>query len=211
MEQLINETGIAVPFVRPNIDTDQLMPSTYFFRVQKEGYAGALFGNQRWTQDGSPNPDFILNRAPWNKATIMLAGDNFGCGSSREGAAKALRENGFRAVIAPSFGGIFYNNCFRNGIAPVELPLEAIEKLASRSEESQGACTISVDLDAMEVTTSMGDKFSFTLPEVSRQMLLSGEDEIDTTLRQRDAIEAYREQDRRKRPWVYAVTPGKHA
>ena len=104
MEQLINETGIAVPFVRPNIDTDQLMPSTYFFRVQKEGYAGALFGNQRWKQDGSPNPDFILNRAPWNKATIMLAGDNFGCGSSREGAAKALRENGFRAVIAPSFG-----------------------------------------------------------------------------------------------------------
>jgi 3-isopropylmalate/(R)-2-methylmalate dehydratase small subunit len=211
VEQLIKESGVAVPFVRPNIDTDQLMPSTYFFRVQKEGYAIALFGNWRWRPDGAPNPDFLLNRAPWDKATILLGGDNFGCGSSREGAAKALRENGFRAVIAPSFGGIFYNNCFRNGIAPVELPLAAVELLAARTEESQGACTVSVDLEAMEVTTSAGDRFPFTLPEVSRQMLLSGEDEIDTTLRKRDAIEVYRERDRRKRPWVYAVTPGKIA
>ena len=207
MEQLIRVDGVAVPFVRPNIDTDQLMPAAYFFRVQKEGYAIALFGNWRWQADGSPNADFILNREPWNRASIFLGGDNFGCGSSREGAAKALRENGFRAVIAPSFGGIFYNNCFRNGIAPVELPLEIIELLAKRSEESQGACKISVDLNAMEVTTGDGDRFPFTLPEVSRQMLLSGADEIDVTLMKRDAIDAYRDADRKKRPWIYGADP----
>ena len=123
MEQLVAVTGIAAPMMRINVDTDQIIPARFLVRTSDEGIAEALFADWRKT------PEFILNRSPYNRAAILLADSNFGCGSSREAAPKALRASGFRAVLAPSFGGIFYNNCFRNGIVPVELPIEDIRAI----------------------------------------------------------------------------------
>jgi len=168
------------------------------------GYGKMLFANQRFLgDDRTPDPAFILNRAPYDQAQILLADRNFGCGSSRERAPKALREFGFRALIAPSFGGIFFNNCFRNGILPVELPIEAVRKIADEVEKSDGQAQVTVDLDAGEVRSPSGQRFRFHTPPALRTMLLRGLDEIDMTLSARAEIDAFRSRDRARRPWAY--------
>ena len=138
MEQLTTVEGVAAPILRINIDTDQITPGKELVRMRSEGAAPSLFAYWRYIGDREPNPEFILNREPWNKAKILLADRNFGCGSSRESAPQALRAWGFRAVIAPSFGGIFYNNSFRNGLLPIEMPIEDIRKIAAQMEAAQG-------------------------------------------------------------------------
>jgi 3-isopropylmalate/(R)-2-methylmalate dehydratase small subunit len=205
MEALTRVSGIAAPLLRINIDTDQIIPAFFLGGTDAKGYGAHLFNGWRFLADGSPNPDFILNREPYTKAQVLLADRNFGCGSSRERAPKALREFGFRAVIAPSFGGIFFNNCYRNGIVPVELPIENVREIAAEVEAAGGNAQVTVDLEKQIVTSPGGTEYSFTAPETLRQMLLLGVDEISLTLGRLDEIEAFRKQDRKRRPWAYSA------
>ncbi|MFC1458636.1 3-isopropylmalate dehydratase small subunit [Microvirga arabica] len=203
MESFVRVSGIAAPIMRINIDTDQIIPAKYLVRTSEAGISQGLFAGWRLRTDGSVNPDFILNREPYTRARIILADRNFGCGSSREAAPKALREWGIRAVIAPSFGGIFFNNCFRNGLLPVELPIEQVRLIAEQIEASGGNGAVTVDLELQRVEAPDGDAFSFRSPPLLRQMLLEGIDEIELTLSRQDVIARFRETDRTRRPWSY--------
>jgi 3-isopropylmalate/(R)-2-methylmalate dehydratase small subunit len=205
MEKLTTVEGIAAPILRINIDTDQITPGKELVRMRTEGAAPSLFAYWRYLGDREPNPHFILNREPWNKAQILLADRNFGCGSSRESAPLALREWGFRAVIAPSFGGIFYNNCFRNGVLPIEMPIENIRAIAAQMEAAQGNAKVIVSLEDETVTAPDGKKTAFKTPGILREMLLLGADEIDVTLRRSGETEAFRARDSIRRPWAYRV------
>jgi len=205
MEKLTVVEGIAAPMLRINIDTDQITPGKELVRMRTEGAAASLFAYWRYSGDRRPNPEFILNRAPWNKAQILLADRNFGCGSSRESAPQALREWGFRAVIAPSFGGIFYNNCFRNGVLPIEMPIENIRAIAAQVEAAQGHAKVKVSLVDEAVTAPDGSISAFKTPALLRDMLLNGADEIDVTLRRGAETAAFRARDRIKRPWAYLL------
>jgi 3-isopropylmalate/(R)-2-methylmalate dehydratase small subunit len=195
MEALQRVSGVAAPFMRINIDTDQIIPALFLGGTDAKGYGAHLFHGWRFLADGTPNPEFILNQAPFDQSEVLLADRNFGCGSSRERAPKALRE----------FGGIFFNNCYRNGIVPVELPIEQIKELVSEVEASSGQAKITVDLEALCVSTGSGKRFSFTAPPALREMLLKGLDEISLTLSKSESIEQFRTSDRAKRPWAYAV------
>jgi len=202
MEALSFVSGVAAPFMQINIDTDQIIPTTFLGGTDAKGYGQYLFHGWRFLADGSKNPEFILNRQPFDTARILLADRNFGCGSSRERAVWALRESGIQAVIAPSFGEIFYNNCWRNGVVPVMLPIQNVRQIADAVERTGGAWTVTVDLDAQTVTSG-GDRYSFTAPPVFREMLLKGLDEIELTLSRTPTIERFRVADRSRRPWAY--------
>lgn len=204
MEALQKVTGIAAPMLRINVDTDQIIPTLFLGGTDAKGYGAHLFHHWRFLPDGAPNPEFILNQSPYDRAEVLLADRNFGCGSSRERAPKALREFGFRAVVAPSFGGIFFNNCFRNGIVPVELPIEQVIRIANQVEASKGSAAVTVDLQEQVVVAPDGERFAFTAPGTLRDMLLQGVDEIALTLSKRAEIDAFRQQDRQRRPWAYA-------
>lgn len=203
MEALRAVTGVAAPMMRINIDTDQIIPTLFLGGTDAKGYGAHLFHHWRFLEDGAPNPDFILNQPPYDHAQILLADRNFGCGSSRERAPKALREFGFRAVIAPSFGGIFFNNCYRNGIVPVELPIENVRSIADEVQASSGAGQITVDLESQTVTAPNGAQFAFSAPATLRQMLMEGVDEIALTLAKRADIDRFRAIDKERRPWAY--------
>jgi 3-isopropylmalate/(R)-2-methylmalate dehydratase small subunit len=196
-------TGVAAPLLRINIDTDQIIPALFLGGTDAKGYGANLFHHWRFLPGGAPNPEFILNQPPYDRAEVLLADRNFGCGSSRERAPKALREFGFRAVVAPSYGGIFFNNCFRNGIVPVELPIEDVRAIADEVEASRGEGRVTVDLESQQVVSPSGRRFSFTAPATLRTMLLEGVDEVALTLARRDEIEAFRARDRARRPWAY--------
>lgn len=203
MEALRQVTGVAAPLLRINIDTDQMIPTIFLGGTDAKGYGAHLFHSWRFLPDGSPDPDFILNRPLYDSAQILLADRNFGCGSSRERAPKALREFGFRAVVAPSFGGIFYNNCWRNGIVPAELPIEHIRQIAAEVQAHAGAAAVTVDLEALRVSTAGGLAFAFSAPPSLREMLMQGVDEIALTLSRSAEIDAFRANDRLLRPWAY--------
>lgn len=203
MEQLVRLEAIAAPLLRINIDTDQIIPAKHLVRTSYGGIGEGLFSDWRLRPDGTPDPDFILNKEPWTKAEILLADQNFGCGSSREGAPKALRDWGIRAVIAPSFSGIFFGNSFRNGLLPVELPIEQVRTIARQVEASDGYGKVTVDLENQTVTAPEGDVFSFSTPALLRRMLLEGLDEVGLTLTMSDDIERFRAADRARRPWAY--------
>jgi 3-isopropylmalate/(R)-2-methylmalate dehydratase small subunit len=204
MEQLRRVTGIAAPMLRINIDTDQIIPSKFLVRTSEEGLGDSLFYNWAHLPDGSLNPEFILNQDPWAEATILLADRNFGCGSSREAAPRALRQRGFRALLAPSFGGIFYNNCFRNGILPVQMDIENIRAIASElcPKPTQ---VLTVDLGAETVCTPGGLTYQFATPKLMRRMMLDGLDEVALTETYNESISAFRQRDAVKRPWVYRI------
>lgn len=209
MEQFVRTTGVAAAILRNNIDTDQIAPGLFAANTPKEKHAEALFRNMRYLASGAPNPDFILNQTPWDSAEILVVGENFGCGSSREAAAKALRAFGIRAVIAPSFGGILFNNCFRNGIVPVVLPQDVVKRLADDANNAASGAKVGVDLDALTVTDSAGNAYPFAAPSQQRSMLLHGLDEIDFTLGMRNELEVFWARDQIRRPWVYH--PGRSA
>jgi len=214
MEPLVSVRGVAAPLLRINVDTDQIIPGPEIMASTDNSlprWGAGLFAGWRYLPGRVPNPDFILNREPWSRAVILLADRNFGCGSSREPAPMALRGFGFRAVIAPSFGGIFYNNSFRNGLLPVELPIEAVRTLAAQMEEAQGHAAVTVDLQSQTVTAPDGTTFAFTTPSGLRRMLLEGLDEIEVTLTHRAAIGSFRARDLDRRPWVYAPGAGDEA
>ena len=196
-------TGAAAPLLRANIDTDAIIPSRETKSVSRDGYGEKLFANWRY-EPGTriENPDFVLNKPQYKNARILLAGPNFGCGSSREAAAWSLVQYGIRCVIASSFGAIFRNNSVRNGLLPVVLKASEVSALAADREQSTSK-DITVDLETCSVETDSGLRFSFTMPPRDRQMLLTGLDEIELTLKLLPQIRAFREVDRARRPWIY--------
>lgn len=205
MEQFTRVQGVAAPLLRDNIDTDLLIPSREMTHPGKAGYGEKLLAPWRYlpSEDGTrrENPDFVLNRAPFRHAVVLIAGANFGSGSSREQAAWALRQFGLRVVVAPSFGTIFQNNCYRNGLLPVALPRADVEALAAEAEG--GSFTLSADLEHNLLEAPDGRSWPICVPLNEREMMLSGLDAIGLTLRRRAHIDAFRQADRRLRPWVW--------
>jgi 3-isopropylmalate/(R)-2-methylmalate dehydratase small subunit len=197
-------SGIAAPLMRANIDTDVIIRIERMVGNSIRGTLGQwCLGALRYLPDGSENPDFILNRPPYRQAEIIIAGPNFGCGSSREAAVWALQEFGIRAIIGSGFGDIFYNNCFQNGVLPVVLEEKAVEALAGAVEATQGAGRVTVDLAAQVVVGPSGERHPFTIETRHREALLGGLDEIAMTLRQQSEIAAFQSRDRAARPWIY--------
>jgi 3-isopropylmalate/(R)-2-methylmalate dehydratase small subunit len=210
MEKFSTLTAVAAPLVRANVDTDAIIPSREMKAVSKRGLAGGLFAGWRYTQIGGrePNPEFVLNKPEHAGARILIGGENFGCGSSREHAVWALHEYGFRAVIAPSFSPIFYGNCIRNGVVPVRLAAEQVAALAQLVERDPAGNRITVDLAAQEVRAG-GQAYRFEIEPEAKEMLLEGLDAIDLTLKQRAAIESFQRRDREERPWIYLEATAK--
>lgn len=204
MEKLEAMQGIAAPLMQINIDTDQIIPSRFMPRVLiPGGLREGLFAEWRLTPDGQPKPEFILNRAPFGGATFLLAGRNFGCGSSREQAPRAMRQWGFRVVVAPSFGEIFYGNCFRNGILPIVLPDAVVQEMALTAQRLGEQAVLQADLHRNVLVDANGRTHAFASPARLRRMLLAGMDEIDLTLTLHREISAYRARDLQDRRWAY--------
>lgn len=203
MQPFTTLTAVAAPLMRDNIDTDAIIPSREIRSVAKTGLTEGLFAGWRYSTMGGrdPNPDFVLNDPTYAQAHILVAGANFGCGSSREHAAWALAEYGFRAIIAPSFNPIFRNNCILNGMVPVVLPAEQTVEIAAALAAPDP--TLTVDLTACEVRRSDGKIWPFAIDPEAREMLLEGMDSIALTLKLADRIHALRDADRHDRPWVY--------
>ena len=205
MEQFVKITGIAAPLMRANIDTDLLIPSKEMTGTGKDGYGEKLLAPWRY-RSGAPgarveNPDFVLNREPYRHAVVLIAGANFGSGSSREQAVWAVRQFGFRAVIAPSYGTIFRTNCYVNGVLPIELPAGEVERLGREAEA--GPLELTVDLVECEVSAPDGRRLAFNVPAGERTMMLEGLDAIGLTLKRRPEIEAFQAADRLRRPWIW--------
>ena len=198
-------TAVAVPLLRPNIDTDAIIPSREMTTVSKAGLADGLFAGWRYTAVGGrePDPSFVLNDPAYAGARILLAGPNVGCGSSREHAAWALAEYGFRAVVAPSFNPIFQGNCVRNGLVPVVLPVKAVETLAEAVAPDPQRLRVTVDLAAQHMTSPDGQGWDFEIGGEAKALLLGGLDAIDLTLERRAEIAAFRAADALRRPWAY--------
>jgi len=205
MEKFTVLKAIAAPIMRINIDTDVIIPSREMKRVSKEGLSDGMFSNWRYTEPGGreENTDFILNKEPYRQAEILLSGDNFGCGSSREHAVWAMSEWGIKAIITPGFGNIFYGNCVRNGILPVKLDNAVVEDLAKQVEADPANNQITVDLSNCTVTAPDGTAHSFEIAPADQEMLLEGLDGIAVTMRRDDEILAFQSRDRLKRPWIY--------
>jgi 3-isopropylmalate/(R)-2-methylmalate dehydratase small subunit len=198
-------TAVAAPLIRANVDTDAIIPSREMKTVSKHGLADGLFAGWRYTTIGGRDPDarFVLNQAAYKGTQILLSGENFGCGSSREHAVWALLEYGIRSVVAPSFAPIFHGNCVRNGILPVRLDAASIARLAASVAQDPQQRLITVDLVRQRVSGPDGLEFAFDVEREEREMLLEGLDAIDLTLKHRAAIEAFRARDREQRPWIY--------
>ena len=205
MEPFTILTAVAAPLIRDNIDTDAIIPSREMKTVAKVGLSDGLFAGWRYLGIGGREPDrgFVLNDPAYAGARILLAGDNFGCGSSREHAVWALAEYGFRAILAPSFSPIFAANCVRNGLAPVALAETAVEHIAAQVATEPQAKQVTVDLVRGVVTAPDGAESKFELEAEAREMLLEGLDGIDLTLKSKDRIAAFRANDRLIRPWIY--------
>jgi 3-isopropylmalate/(R)-2-methylmalate dehydratase small subunit len=202
MEKFTSLTGIAAPLTRPNIDTDVIIPIDDCVSVPRAAQGCCAFRAWRYLADGSDNPDFVLNRAPFRDAVILLTGINFGCGSSREPAVWALMGLGIRAIIAPSFGDIFYNNCFQNGVLPIMLPEDTVRAIAAEVEAAPDA-PMTVDLENCIIANARGLRISFSIDEARRSALLEGLDEVGMTLTREARIAAWQDSDRIRRPWVY--------
>ena len=194
-------TGIAAPLRMINVDTDRIIPKQFLKTIRRTGLGANLFNDMRFAPDGAEIADFVLNRAPWRDAEILIAGENFGCGSSREHAPWALLDFGIRCVIAPSFGDIFYNNCFKNGILPVTLPDAAVAALMDQAEQGSNA-RFSVDLEAREVVPPDGAAIGFEIDPFRRHCLLEGLDDIGLTLEKAAVIDAFEAARRIDRPWL---------
>lgn len=203
MERFTTVSGPAAPMLAPNVDTDVIIPIQRLVGTGRTGLGPYAFERMRYLPDGSENPDFVLNRPQYRESPVLLGGPNFGCGSSREGAVWALMGMGFRAVIAPSFGDIFFNNCFQNGMLPVVLPEDAIRRIAAETEAAQGARHTRVDLVRQVVVTPEGAEIPFTVDARKREALIEGLDDVALTLRMKDRILAWQAADRAARPWVW--------
>ena len=201
MDKFTTLTGIAAPMPLVNIDTDMIIPKQFLKTIQRSGLGKNLFDEMRYTQDGQEIPDFVLNQPAYRKAQIIVAGDNFGCGSSREHAPWALLDFGIRCVISTSFADIFFNNCFKNGILPIVLPQAAVDVLMADARKGANA-RMTVDLEAQTVTTSDGQSFSFDVDPFRKHCLIHGLDDIGLTLEKAAAIDSYEAKAATQRPWA---------
>ncbi len=199
MEKFTKLTGVAAPLDMINVDTDMIIPKQFLKTIQRSGFGKNLFDEMRYTSDGVEIEGFVLNKPAYRQAEILVAGDNFGCGSSREHASWALLDFGIRCVIAPSFADIFYNNCFKNGILPIALPQEDIDKLMDDAERGANA-VVTIDLENQVITGPDGGAVSFEIDAFRKQCLLEGLDDIGQTLQKADAIETY-EKALPDQPW----------
>ena len=201
MDKFTTLTGIAAPMALANIDTDMIIPKQFLKTIQRSGLGVNLFDEMRYTQDGKEIPDFVLNQPAYRKSEIIVAGDNFGCGSSREHAPWALLDFGIRCVIATSFADIFYNNCFKNGILPVVLPQEAIDHLMDDAKKGANA-RMTVDLENQTVTASDGKSYAFEVDAFKKHCLMNGLDDIGLTMEKAASIDSYEAKVATLRPWA---------
>ena len=201
MDSFTTLTGIAAPMPLVNIDTDMIIPKQFLKTIKRSGLGRNLFDEMRYDREGNEIADFVLNRPAYRQAQILVAGDNFGCGSSREHAPWALLDFGIRCVISTFFADIFYNNCFKNGILPVTLPAEAVAHLMKDAEKGANA-RITIDLPAQTVTAADGTVFAFDIDPFKKHCLINGLDDIGLSLEKVSAIDAYEAQARTQRPWL---------
>ncbi|UZD67525.1 MULTISPECIES: 3-isopropylmalate dehydratase small subunit [Marinobacter] len=203
--------GVVAPMDRSNVDTDMIIPKQFLKSIKRTGFGPNLFDELRYLDEGKPdqdcsnrplNPDFVLNQDRYRNASVLLARRNFGCGSSREHAPWALDDFGFRVIIAPSFADIFYNNCFKNGLLPIVLDEEVVERIFQETYENEGY-QLSIDLEAKTVTTPSGESFSFDVDDFRRHCLLNGLDDIGVTLEDADLIRDYENKRRETAPWLF--------
>ncbi|MEL7542232.1 MAG: 3-isopropylmalate dehydratase small subunit [Pseudomonadota bacterium] len=200
MDKFTKLTGVAAPLPMINVDTDMIIPKQFLKTIKRTGLGQNLFDEMRFT-DGEENPDFVLNKAAYRDAEILVAGDNFGCGSSREHAPWALLDFGIRCVIAPSFADIFYNNCFKNGILPITLPQADVDKLMDDAERGSNA-RLTVDLENQVITGPDGGSISFEVDAFRKHCLLNGLDDIGLTMEKSSSIDAYEARQQTARPWA---------
>ena len=204
-------SGVVATIDRDNIDTDQIIPTEYLKSIKKFGFEDYLFDGWRYLDEGKlgvskndreQNPDFILNQAPYDKATILLTRDNFGCGSSREHAVWALRDFGIKIVIASSFGDIFYNNCFKNGVLPIKLDKNKIEDLFQKMSDS--SADLSVSLDSKKIFQNENELYSFNVEDNLLERIIYGLDDVDMTLKHKDKIQAFEQTRMKNTPWIFS-------
>ncbi|MDQ1363345.1 MAG: 3-isopropylmalate dehydratase [Pseudomonadota bacterium] len=211
MDKFTKLTGIVAPLDRPNVDTDAIIPKQYLKSIKRSGFGPNAFDDWRYLDPGAPdidnskrrmNADFILNQTPYNKASILLGRENFGCGSSREHAVWALTDFGFRSVIAPSFADIFFNNSFKNGLLPIALPADVVDRLFKLVTAKKGY-QLTIDLESQKVITEDGEAFGFEVDAFRKFCLLNGLDDIGLTLQHADAIRQYEASRKKMAPWLF--------
>ena len=201
MEKFTVLTGVAAPLPMINVDTDMIIPKQFLKTIKRTGLGKNLFDEMRYTQDGAEIADFVLNKPAYRSAKVLVAGANFGCGSSREHAPWAIADFGIRCIIAPSFADIFFNNCFKNGILPIKLPTEQVDALMKQAENGANA-TFTVDLENQVVVAPDGSKTAFEVDSFRKHCLLNGLDDIGLTLMKGDKIEAFEAARKQSAPWL---------
>ena len=202
MEKFVKVTGIAAPMDRINIDTDMIIPKLHLRTIKRTGLGKVVFDELRFNVDGTEKPDFILNKEPYRKSEIIVAGDNFGCGSSREHAPWALLDFGIKSVISTSFADIFYNNCFKNGILPVTVNVDELKALMADASDPENP-ELTVDLETETITRPNGAMVKFKIDPFRRKCLLEGLDDIGLTLKKEEKISNFETQQREAQPWLY--------
>ena len=204
MEKFTKLTGVAAPMNMINVDTDMIIPKQFLKTIKRSGLGQHLFDEMRFNRDGSEVEDFVLNKPAYRKASILVAGDNFGCGSSREHAPWALLDFGIKCVISTSFADIFYNNCFKNGILPIKVSKEQLDALMDDAERGANA-TLSVDLENQVIQGPDGGEIKFEIDEFKRHCLLNGLDDVGLTMQVNDKIDNFEDQQKARQPWLYAA------
>jgi 3-isopropylmalate/(R)-2-methylmalate dehydratase small subunit len=206
MEKFTTLTGTAAPLRMINVDTDKVIPKQFLKTIKRTGLGKHLFNDMRYNADGSEKPDFVLNKPAYRKAQILVAGDNFGCGSSREHAPWALADFGIRCVISTSFADIFYNNCFKNGLLPIQVTPEQLDLLFDDADRGSNA-TLTVDLESQTITGPDGGTIRFEIDPFRKHCLLNGLDEIGLTMQKAKAIGGFEDKQKTSQPWLYQSTP----
>lgn len=204
MDKFTKLTGVAAPLPMINVDTDMIIPKQFLKTIKRTGLGKSLFDEMRYDANGNELPDFVLNKPAYRQASILVSGENFGCGSSREHAPWALLDFGIRCVIAPSFADIFYNNCFKNGILPIKLPAADVEKLLDDAQRGANA-VVTVDLENQVITGPDGGSIAFDVDQFRKHCLLNGLDDIGLTLQKAEKIQAFEQQQATSQPWAVPV------
>jgi 3-isopropylmalate/(R)-2-methylmalate dehydratase small subunit len=202
MQPFTTLTGVAAPLPMANVDTDKIIPARFLKSISRFGFGKHLFANLRFREDGSENPDFVLNQEPYRKAEVLVAFENFGCGSSREHAPWALLDFGIRCVIAPDFADIFHSNCFKNGVLPVQLPRAVCEQLIEDARMGPNA-RVTVDLERQVVVRPNGEEIPFRIDPLRRHLMLNGLDDIGQTMEHVAAIDGFEARQKSAQPWLY--------
>ena len=202
MDKFTSLRGVAAPLPMINVDTDAIIPKQFLMTLTRKGLGKHLFTEMRYADDGSEIPDFVLNKEPYRKAAILVAGENFGCGSSREHAPWSLLDFGIRCVIAPSFADIFFNNCLKNGVLPIVLPQEQIDALMEDAEKGANAI-VTVDLESQEITRPDGQTIAFEVDSFRKHCLLNGLDDVGLTMEKAATVDTYENRQKVEQPWLY--------